>query len=60
MTENNAEPFKINLFALGNFAVGKTCFINQFTHNTFRKNYTTTIGFDHTAKQNSIIFWQKC
>ena len=50
MTQNNAEPFKINLFALGNFAVGKTCFINQFTHNTFRKNYISTIGVDYSVK----------
>ena len=42
---------EIKIFTLGNFAVGKTCFINQFTHNTFRSNYITTIGFDHTAKK---------
>ena len=51
MKENNSEPLEIKIFTLGNFAVGKTCFINQFVHNTFRNNYITTIGFDHTAKK---------
>ena len=44
-------PFeRINLFVLGNAAVGKTSFIVRFCENEFKDNYLATVGIDFLAK----------
>ena len=50
-----AEPsWKVNLFTLGNSAVGKTSFIIRYTRNTFRNEYISTIGIDFEVN-NTIL-----
>ena len=41
---------KINIFALGNSKVGKTCFILQFTDNIFQEVHLMTAGIDLKTK----------
>ena len=41
---------RINLFALGNAAVGKTSCIFRFCQNQFKEDYLTTVGIDFMAK----------
>ena len=41
---------RINLFVLGNAAVGKTSFIVIFCENEFKDNYLATVGIDFLAK----------
>ena len=49
------EPsWKINLFILGNSAVGKSSFIIRYTKNTFKNEYTSTIGIDFLVKNTKL------
>ena len=41
---------RINLFVLGNAAVGKTSFILRYCENEFKDNYLSTVGIDFLAK----------
>ena len=41
---------KINLFTLGNCAVGKTSFIRKYVNNTLGEYYKPTIGIDYFSK----------
>ena len=50
MTQIDDNFWKINLFTLGNSAVGKTSFILRFTKNSFNHNYLATIGIDFLVK----------
>ena len=46
---NNIDD-KINIFALGNSEVGKTCFILKFTDNVFQEVHLMTAGIDLKTK----------
>ena len=48
--DDNSSYEKINLFALGNSAVGKTSFIVRFCNGEFSNVYLTTIGLDYIFK----------
>lgn len=40
---------------VGDVAVGKTCLVNRFCHNTFDKDYKATIGVDFEVEKFSIL-----
>ena len=46
----NEEEIKIIILTLGNSSVGKTCFIQRYTHNTFEISNLTTTGLDMQKK----------
>ncbi len=48
--EINEISAKVNLFALGNAGVGKTCFIKRYTDNIFDSDYVVTLGIDSQSK----------
>jgi len=35
---------------VGDLAVGKTCLLNRFKHDEFKKTYSATIGVDFAIK----------
>jgi len=41
---------KINIIVLGNFSVGKTCFILRYTNNVYNQIHLSTIGIDFKTK----------
>ena len=47
---DNSSYEKINLLALGNSKVGKTCFILRYCEEKFSESYITTIGLDYSFK----------
>ena len=50
-TQKNQKPLnKINIFTLGDPAVGKTSYILRFCKNEFQNFYLATIGFDFIFK----------
>ncbi len=42
--------YTTKLFMLGNYAVGKTSFVNKYVNDKFREIYLPTIGFDYSSK----------
>ena len=52
MNENDIDFLRINIFVLGNAAVGKSSFILRFCRNDFKDHYMTTIGIDFMAKSS--------
>ena len=46
--EDEEETYKIKLILLGEYSVGKTAFIEQFTKNLFNNHYSPTIGAEIT------------
>ena len=50
MNEKNNLAERINIIALGNNAVGKTCFILKYTDNFYNDKYLATIGVDFKVK----------
>ncbi len=51
MSKNEEKEGKMNILALGNFAVGKTSYIIKYTENTFQQVYLTTTGLDYKTKK---------
>ena len=48
--DDNKKYEKINIMALGNATVGKTCFILRYTENFFQPIYLATCGIDSKFK----------
>lgn len=40
---------------VGDIAVGKTCLINRFTHNTFSRHHKATVGVDFDVQKFNIL-----
>ena len=60
--------YDFRIIILGNIAVGKTCIISRFVHNSYHKDYKCSIGVEFCAKtlnisQSSIAnlkIWDTC
>ena len=50
MAQINSSPSIINIIALGNCSVGKTCFIYKYVHNEFRCDFNNTLGVNFMSK----------
>ena len=50
MAQINSSPSIINIIALGNCSVGKTCFIYKYVHNEFRCDFKNTLGVNFMSK----------
>ena len=46
----NEKTIKIKIMTLGESDVGKSCFIVQYTQNTFQEEYISTIGIEYYQK----------
>ena len=67
MSEKKNSNFKVNIFALGNAGVGKTCLTYRATSGEFREKIAATIGFEYfpfvVKYQNKILkleIWDTC
>ena len=52
MSNKKVPIYKVLL--LGNYSVGKTCFLLRYMDNTFETNHLTTVGLDYRLKSMKI------